>query len=263
MWVFWVAFFLLSLSSQAQAYYREFVPSGDSQEILSLIYLELRSQASNEWSLVPEDISFEKFLLLPQKDFLLNIYAFELTYPTKSILYQTFLEYNLRYFLADKTIEYLDYRKDLEKFKQFYLTAKKILGPYFQNFTEEKANPKKETLTPEGGELAGDNLEEFLAKRLIERLSSPGYSSPTYSGGSTSVSGRRWDKLWQRARYESQKKTETNPEVYGGDEMPGFFRRLLGWIFGLIDWLGKNKEVLLIFYGFILLIVFLFSAAKK
>ncbi len=247
-----------------QAYHEKFLPRGDTKEIQELIFTELRAQRGLKWALVPEDLSFGKFVLLPQKDYLLKIYTFELSYPARSILYQTFLEYNIRYFLADKTLEYLDYQRDLEKFQNFYQTAKKILGPYFQK-TIAKAGleEEKEGIRSEKELLSGDDLERFLAERLVARISAQRYATSTY--GSGSVSSGRWGKLWQQARYESaRKKAEVRETTYEVEEnVPGFFRKLLSWIFGLIEWFGRNKEVLLILYGFILLIVFLFSAAKK
>jgi len=273
-----LCFLIFSLSwGTVRAYHRPFAPRGDTEEILKLIYLDLRSRNSHQWALIPQGLDFQKFSLLPHRDFLFEVYRFDLSYPAKSILYQTFLDYNLRYFLADKTLEYLDYRDNLEKFKAFYQTAKKILGPYLENPVEGNQAHREEesSLASEKPLWSRADLERFLARRLVARISGPSSSSSfSFTGYNLSLNRsphrgpRKTAGGWPKAhRASPSKRPEPLEIVTTADEeedaVPGFLKPVLGLVFGLMDWFGRNKELVLCLYGFALLLIFLFSASRK
>ncbi len=233
------------------AYPKAVKATGGPSEIEDLIYLELAKKKSPVWYVAPTNVFLTKIVLVPEEDYLVPLYEIKLRYPLKSVLYQSFLEMNLRYLLADQIKALLDYQEQLAKLKAFQKRAKELLGPYLAEVSSTDLGYGEEGSGP---------LPLFEIGSLFSALrSSPGGQPILPSLGGSGAEGEKAGFGMSRERQPKPKNRETEE----GGEMPGPFKALLKGIFGVIDWLGKNKEILLGVYLLVILFAFLISSAKR
>ena len=243
---------LLGLGKEiALAYPKAVKVTGGPSEIEDLIYLELAKKKSPIWYVAPTNVFLTKIVLVPEEDYLVPLYEIKLRYPLKSVLYQSFLEMNLRYLLADQIKALLDYQEQLAKLKAFQKRAKELLGPYLAEVSSSDLGYEEESSSP---------LPLFEIGSLFSALrSSPGGQPVIPSLGGSGAGGEKAGLGMSRERQPRPRKQEAEE----GGEMPGPFKALLKGIFGVIDWLGKNKEILLGVYLLVILFAFLISSAKR
>jgi hypothetical protein len=177
----------------------------------------------------------------------------------KGIFYQSFLEYNIRYLLAEKTQKYLDYQKDLENFKHFYQVAKKLLGPYWQEEFLRKVS-RDHGVTSKRDVLASKDIEDLFSRSFSEEYASD-VKNVFLSGSS---GGKHFLDEWRTSLHQAKfAEKEQNYSEEAVEEVPGLFKKILEFFFSIVTWIANNKEVLLILYGFMILIFLLASAAKR
>ncbi len=242
---------LLGFEGSGYTYPKAVKVTGSPSEVEDLIYLELAQKKSPRWYVAPTNVFLTKIVLVPEEDYLIPLYEIKLRYPLKSVLYQSFLEMNLRYLLADQIKALLDYREQLAKLKAFQKRAKELLGPYLAKVSSTDLGYGEEESNP---------LPLFEIGSLFSALEtgSGGQPIPPSLGGS-GAGGEKTGLGMSRER-------QPRPRGQGaeeGEEMPGPFKALLKGFFGLINWLSKNKEILLGVYLLVILFVFLISTAKR
>jgi len=227
------------------AYPKAVKATGDPSEIEDLIYLELAKKKSPIWYVAPTNVFLTKIVLVPEEDYLVPLYEIKLRYPLKSVLYQSFLEMNLRYLLADQIKALLDYQEQLAKLKAFQKRAKELLGPYLAEVSSSDLGYE------EKGSETNNNFLNPIPIFEIGSLFSTLKRGFNVKPALFTIKNRPNKNI---------KEKNKNIEV---EEVSGPFKTIIKNIFNFIDWLIKNKEILLGLYFFVMFIIFLISRLKR
>jgi len=145
----------------------------------------------------------------------------------------------------------LDYREQLAKLKAFQKRAKELLGPYWQELASTHSYQQ------------ATQDKEFLPVVDIGSLFSALQSGPVGTLSLPALGGGSSKTMPGFSRYQRPKPKGLSSDEDTEAETPGLIKGLIKAIFGLIDWLGKNKEILLGLYLLIVLFAFLLSSVKR
>ncbi|GEM_PF-6079347 len=246
------AFLIFLTAVSAQAYFKPVKTTNETQQVEELLFLQLTHKKGDIWVLTPQNIFMPRFVLVPQNNYTPPLYSISLSYPLKGMLYQSFLEMNLRYLLADQIRSLLDYREQLAKLKDFQKTAKELLGPYWQQIEEEskgQANPRWKDFLPV---VDIGSLFSSLTSSAGPKISGPGL---IYSSSKTMPSFGRYHSPKPKGEYQQEDKST--------EGTPSLLREAVKAFFDLINWLGENKEILLGLYLLVIFFAFLVSNIKR
>jgi len=241
---------IIFLSSKCHSYEKIIDPPGNLEEIVDLIFQELQQKNSLKWALSPRDIFLQKFYLVPESKYLQTIYCLEIKYPLKSIWHQTFLEYNLRFLLADQTNTLIEIQEELRKKKEIEEKARKILGKYYQEIFKKKQKESKIELTN------NLNLIDIIAnKEKSENSIGKKFITIDYT--------KHLNSLRKKEELVKEKKIKYKEEKENYESEATFITKAISVIFKTMDWLEKNKEIIIILYTFILFTWIIVSSGKK
>ncbi|WP_456433723.1 hypothetical protein [Thermosulfuriphilus sp.] len=118
-------FINLFFSGSLKAYWRQSPASPDLAQ--RLLEEELRQKKGLSWHLICEDLSLGRCVLVSETGGFTPLATVNLRYPAVRGLRQSYLESNIRYFLADKFQILLELRKDQRKLEEARRRTQKIL----------------------------------------------------------------------------------------------------------------------------------------